>query len=88
MSAILKCKYRCDDLNCFSETSDLKNTTQTDCSTFVGIIYCLLAFAITNQSIIIESVELPLHYSQYYLHQTWLQWKDQTNAAAQHVAVK
>ena len=72
----------------FPETLDLKNTTQMDCSTFVGIIYCLLASVIKNQSIIIAPVELPLYYSQYYLHQTWLQWKDQTNAAAQHIAVK
>jgi hypothetical protein len=72
----------------FPETLDLTNITQMDCSTFVGITYCLLAFVIKNQSIIMASVELPLHYSQYYLHQTWLQWKDQTNAAAQHFAVK
>ena len=75
-------------LTAIHETLDLKNTTQTDCSTFAGIIYCLLASVIENQGIIITSVETPLHYSQYYLHQTWLQWKDQTIAAAQHVAVK
>lgn len=72
----------------FLETLDLKNTTHMECYTFVGIIYCLLASVIKNQSIIMASIELSLHYSQYYLHQTCLQWTDQSNGAAQHIAVK
>jgi hypothetical protein len=67
---------------------DLKNTTQTDSSTLVAIIHCLLASVIKNRSIIIAADELPLHYTQYYLHQTWLQWTDQTKAAAQYTAVE
>jgi hypothetical protein len=70
------------------EILDLKNTTQTDSSTLVAIIQCLLAPIIKNWSIIIAMVELPLHYSQYYLHQTWLQWTDQTIAASHYIAVK